>query len=356
MRLGMIGFPQSGKTTVFNALTKGNLPPLVSGGRLEVHTAVVDVPDQRVERLADLFRPVKITYARVTYADVAGLESGLGKKGFPGALLNQLSQMDGLLQVVRCFDDPAVAHSLGRVDPARDLASLDGELLLVDLLTVVRKLERLEQDLRRNANGERARLEREADLFQGLSATLEAETPLRDLDFSVEDQKILAGYGLLTLKPMLVVLNISEGQSPPAIAYPHRRNAVVALQGKLEMELVQLPLEEVEDFKAAYGIQQLGLERVIRHSYDLLGYQSFFTVGEDEVRAWQLRRGATALEAAGVIHTDLQRSFIRAEVIANEELLSLGGINRARERGRLRLEGKDYLLQDGDIMHVRAGA
>jgi GTP-binding protein YchF len=353
MRLGIIGFPQSGKTTIFNALTRGDQPVTMSGGRVEIHTAVVDVPDPRVDRLVALFNPQKITYAKVTYADIAGLEGAGSKKGMAGALLNQLNQVDGLLHVVRCFENPSVPHSMGGIDPVRDIASMDSDLLINDLIAVERKQERLTEDLRRNVKGDKAQMEREAALFTRLNEALQQETPLRDIDLSDEEIKDLAGFGFLTLKPMLIVLNLSEGQAAPEIDYPHKNSLVVSLQGKLEMDLAQLPADEAEVFKSAYGLEELGLARVINLSYDLLGYQSFFTVGEDEVRAWRARRGATAFEAAGVIHTDLQKGFIRAEVINQEELLALGGLNQARSTGKLRLEGKEYILKDGDIMHVR---
>ena len=353
MRLGIIGFPQSGKTTIFNALTRGDRPTTLSGGRFEVHTAVVDVPDRRVDRLADLFNPDKITYAKVTYADIAGVDNGSGTKGFSGALLTQLTQMDGLLHVVRCFEDPSVPDSLGNLNPGRAITKMDAELLLNDLIVVEGKLERLFEEQRRSGSRDKAVIAREIDLFQKLQSALEDELPLRDLALTVSELKELSSFGFLTLKPLLVVLNVGDEQSPPSISYPHQRSLVVDMQGKLEMELVQLPAEEIDAFKASYGIQELGLERVIRLSYDLLGYQSFFTVGEDEVRAWRARRGATAHEAAGVIHTDLQKGFIRAEVIAHDELLALGSLVEARTRGRFRLEGKDYILCDGEIMHVR---
>jgi GTP-binding protein YchF len=353
MRLGIIGFPQSGKTTIFNALTRGDQPVTMSGGRVEIHTAVVDVPDPRVDRLSAMFNPQKTTYAKVTYADIAGLEGASGKKGMPGPLLNQLNQVDGLVHVVGCFDNPSVPHSMGSIDPARDIANMDSDLLINDLIAVERKLERLTEEIRRNVKGDKAQMEREAALFNRLNEALQQEMPLRDMDLSDDEIKDLAGFGFLTLKPMLIVLNLSEGQPAPAIDYPHKNSLVVSLQGKLEMDLAQLPPDEAEMFKSEYGLEELGLAKVINLSYDLLGYQSFFTVGEDEVRAWRSRRGASAYEAAGVIHSDLQKGFIRAEVINQEELLALGGLNQAKSAGKLRLEGKDYILKDGDIMHIR---
>jgi GTP-binding protein YchF len=352
MRLGIIGLLQSGKTTVFNALTRGDLPVTTSGGRFDVHTAVVDVPDPRVDRLAELARPEKIVYAKVTYADIAGLEGSPGG-GISGPLLNQLSQVDGLLHVVRCFDDPNTPPPSGGVDPLRDIAAMDGELLLNDLIAVERKIERLADERKKGGGRDKALIEREVLLFERMQAALSAEKPLRDLGFSTEEERSLSGFGLLTRKPMLIVLNLGEGQPAPDFDYPHQHSAVVPLQGKLEMEIAQLPAEEARPFLEEYGIQEPGLDRMIHVSYSLLGLISFFTIGPDEVRAWTVPRGANAYSAAGEIHTDLQRGFIRAEVIAWDELLALGGLTEARAKGKLRLEGKEYLLKDGEIMHVR---
>jgi len=353
MRLGIIGLPQSGKTTVFNALTRSDQPPTMAGGRIEIHTAVVDVPDERVDRLSNLFHPEKTIYAKVTYADIAGLEGSSSKTGISGALLNQLTQMDGFVHVVRCFESSNVPHPAGSVNPQRDIAAMDGELLINDLIAIERKLERLAEERKKGGGRDRAVIERELALFEKLNLALGQEQPLRDVDLTQEEDKILSGFGFLTRKPILVLLNLSDGQAAPDLEYPHGRSAVAGLQGKLEMELAQLPPEDAEVFKEEYGIQELGLQRVIRYSYDLLGLQSFFTVGEDEVRAWTVRRAATAHEAAGAIHTDLQKGFIRAEVVAYQDLITLGGLPEARSKGKLRLEGKEYLVQDGDIVHIR---
>jgi len=353
MRLGIIGLPQSGKTTIFNALTRGHQPTSMSGGRFEVHTAVVDVPDERVDRLSALFKPEKTIFAKVTYADIAGLEGSPSKGGISGALLNTLSQMDGFVHVVRCFEDASVPHPAGSVNAERDISAMDAELLINDLIAVERKLERLGDERRKGGGREKALIERELALFERMQAALSQETPLRDAEFSAEEDKTLSGFGFLTRKPLLLLLNLADGQEPPAIHYPHRHSAMVGLQGKLEMELAQLPPEDAEMFMAEYGIQELGLQKVIRLSYDLLGLLSFFTVGEDEVRAWTVRRGAPALEAAGAIHTDLQKGFIRAEVVTYDDLMALGGLAEARAKGKLRLEGKEYVLADGEIMHVR---
>lgn len=353
MKLGIIGLPQSGKTTVFNALTRGNQPTAVSGGRFDVHQAVVDVPDERVDKLSALFKPRKTTYAKVTYADIAGLDTGSGKSGFSGPLLNQLAQMDGLIHIVRCFENPSVPHPSGSVNPGRDLAAVDSELLLNDLIMVERKLERLDEEKRKGGGREKAVIEREISLFQRLHATLSQENPLRGFALNEEERKLLSGFGFLTQKPVLVVLNLAEGGAPPEIAYDLPHSKAVTLQGKLEMELAQLPAEDAAMFMEEYGIQELSLSKVIRLSYTLLELLSFFTVGEDEVRAWTVSQGATALEAAAAIHTDLAKGFIRAEVVEYDTLIELGGLVEARGRGKLRLEGKEYLVKDGEIVHIR---
>ena len=349
MKLGIIGLPQSGKTTLFNAVTRGNAPTTASAGRIEVHTAVVDVPDARVDRLSAMFKPRKTIYAKVTYADIAGLEGGAARSGISGQLLNQLTQMDGFLLAVRAFADDNVPHPAGRVDPRRDAEAMLSELLLNDLIAVERKVERL-TDERKKGGTDRAANERQTALFQRLQEALNAGTPLRKLELDPEESREIASFGLLTRKPILTVFNLGEGQPAPDIRLDHPS---VALMGKLEMEIAQLGPEDAALFMQEYGIEELSLNRMIRLSYDLLKLQSFFTVGEDEVRAWTTRRGATAVEAAGEIHTDLQRGFVRAEVVAYEDLVALGGMSEAKAGGRLRLEGKDYPVQDGDIMHVR---
>lgn len=351
MRLGIIGLPQSGKTTVFNALTRGHQPLSTSGGRFDVHTGVVDVPDPRVDRLSAMFNPKKTIYAKVTYADIAGLEGS--QSAISGQLLNVLTQMEGLLHVVRCFEDESVPHPSGSVDPHRDIATMDSELLLNDMIAVERKLERLVEERKKGAGREKAVVEREIALFERFKDALSSETPLREIELTAEEERTLSGFGFLTRKPMLVLLNLHEGQGMPSLAYAHAHSNLAALQGKLEMEIAQLAPEDAEMFMSEYGITELGLARVISLSYDLLGLISFFTVGPDEVRAWTIDRGSTAYEAAGAIHTDLQKGFIRAEVIPNEELLALGGLNEAKAKGRLRLEGKEYVVHDGEIVHIR---
>ena len=349
MKLGIIGLPQSGKTTIFNALTRGDTPTTASAGRIEVHTAVVDVPDERVDKLSAMFNPKKTIYAKVTYADIAGLEGGAAKSGISGQLLNQLAQMDAFIHVVRCFESDLVPHQAGSVDPARDVDTMLSELLLNDLIAVERKLERL-ADERRKGGSDKTMVERNIALFERLQAALSENEPLRKLDFTPDELKELSSYGLLTRKPILTVFNLGEGQAAQSIELDH---ASVALQGKLEMELAQMDADDAAMFMEEYGIEELSLSKMIGLSYDLLQVQSFFTVGEDEVRAWTTRRGANAQESAGEIHTDLQKGFIRAEVVAYDDLIELGGMNEAKAKGKLRLEGKEYPVKDGDIVHIR---
>lgn len=352
MRLGIIGLPQSGKTTLFNALTRATQPVGVTG-KIEIHTAVVDVPDPRVDKLSSMFNPKKTIYTKVTYVDIAGLDGSAGRGGISGALLNQLTQLDGFIHVVRVFEDENVPHVSETLDPARDIATMDSEFVLNDLIAAERKLERLTEEKKKGVGRDRDLVERELVLFTRLHAALSEETPLRDIKIDDYEDKLLSGFGFLSRKPLLIVLNHSEGQTPPAIAYSHQHSKVVALQGKLEMEIAQLAPDEAELFLVEYGIEEPSLNRMIRFSYELLGLQSFFTVGPDECRAWTVRRGATAPDAAGEIHTDLQKGFIRAEVISNEDLVALGGLVEAKAKGKLRLEGKEYIVQDGDVLNIR---
>jgi ribosome-binding ATPase len=350
MKLGIIGLPQSGKTTIFNALTRGHAPTTASAGRFEVHNAVVEVPDPRVTKLSEMFKPRKTIYARMTYADIAGLETGAAKSGISGQLLNQLTQMDGFLLVTRGFEDDSVLHPMAGIDAARDADIMLSELLLNDLITVERKLERL-TDERKKGGTDKADNERQTALFQRLQNVLSENTPLRKVEVSTEESKILASFGLLTRKPVLIVFNMGENQATPVWEF---ETSSVALQGKLEMEIAQLSPDDAAVFMQEYGIEELSLNKMIRLSYELLQVQSFFTVGEDEVRAWETKIGATAQESAGEIHTDLARGFVRAEVVAYDDLVSLGGMTEAKAKGKLRLEGKEYLVKDGDIVHIRS--
>lgn len=357
MELGIIGLPTSGKTTIFNALTKANRPTATaSTGKLELFSLVVDVPDARVDVLSEMYHPRKTAYAKVTYTDIAGLDQDLAKKGLSGELRNKIAPMDAFVHVVRAFEDENVPHLAGNVNPQRDLAAMDSEFLLADLITVENRLQRITEGLQKGARGpERQALTEDEVLFQRLRTALNESVPLRDLGLTPEEKARTHGFSLLTLKPMLILLNTGEESINPSdiLTSAHQNTIVQTIQGKLEMEISQLVPEEAAMFIEEFGIAELAASRIIQASYKLVNLQSFFTVGEDEVRAWNVHVGATAVEAAGVIHTDLARGFIRAEVVAYGALIEAGSMAAARKAGHVALEGKEYLVQDGDIMHIR---
>lgn len=380
MQIGIIGLPLAGKTTIFNALTRGNADVAnFASGKLQVHTASVQVPDPRINRLTQMFKPRKTIYAQVVYNDIAGLARGIGEKGgMDGNLLNQIAQNDAIVHVVRAFQDDNVPHLEGSINPARDLETLDTELILSDLGVVERRIERLKTSLGKGGATpqERDAFQKELAQLEHFQKTLEGGGLLRDLELGAAELKALRSLALTTLKPTLVILNTDEHSTgealadanvasgagasanasplPFGISYHHKQTQIVALQGKIEMELAQMSDEDAQMFLQEFEIAEPSLPRVIRLSYQLLGLQSFFTVGEDEVRAWTIPVGATAVEAAGAIHTDLAKGFVRAEVVSYENLIKAGGMNEAKTHGVLRLEGKEYLAQDGDIMHIRS--
>lgn len=359
MRIGIIGLPQSGKTTVFNALTGGAAPVATgSGYGQETHVAVVKVPDKRLARLAEMFHPRKVTPAEVQYLDFPGVGFGTRDKS-EAAWVGTLRTVDALLQVVRSFGDESVPHE-GPIDPLADAEKVQLELMLSDLGIVERRLQRLDADLKRTRAGERAPIEAEIALFRQFQEQLEASVPIRDLELTEEQQRSIRGYQFLSAKPLLLVLNLGEDQLGRATeleqqlarAYPHQKTAVASLCGKLEMELAQLAPEDAQTFMADLGITELAAGKIIRRSYELAGLISFLTAGEDEVRAWTIVRGTTAPQAAGVIHTDMEKGFIRAEVVAFDDLMACGSLAEARRRGLLRQEGRNYIVQDGDILNI----
>lgn len=356
MRLGIIGLPNSGKTTIFNALIGGGFQTSVaSTGQFETNTATVRVPDERIDRLNSIYQPRKTTYTQITFADIAGLDKGIGEGGLVGQLRNELAQVDGFVHVLRQFDDLRVPHPYNRIDPARDLEVIDGEFLLMDLLTIEARLERISAELL--AKGKRAdeSITNDLPLFEWLKAHLESDEPLRTLPMSADERKRIRGFGFLTQKPVLVVLNMGDAavDESGVVELPYHNAALTGIQGALEAEIAQLDADDAELFMAEYGINELSRFKVIRLSYDLMGIQSFFTVGADEVRAWSFPAGATAPEAASVIHSDLQRGFIRAEVFRFDDLITLGSESAIKGAGKHRLEGKGYLVHDGDILNIR---
>lgn len=356
------GLPYVGKTTLFNLLTGGHASTgLFAGAEADTNVGVAKVPDERVDKLAALFTPKKTTYAEVTYRDLGLAHSAQQGQGPSPQKLGDLRASDALVHVVRAFRDPAVPHVDTTVDPARDLASLEIELLFADHGVVERRLERIEPELRSARGAEREARERERAVLQKAMAALEDEIPLRDVGLDDEERRAVRGYRFLTLVPQLVVANIDESDvaSPDAVLAPlraaaakHRAMAVVPVCAKLEAEISELSADEAAAFRADLGVREPALDRVVRATYELLGLVSFFTTGEDEVRAWTIPANTAAQEAAGAIHSDLERGFIRAEVIRWDELLAAGGDAEAKKRGVMRTEGRDYRVQDGDCLHV----
>lgn len=356
MRLGIIGLPNSGKTTLFNALTGGTVATsAVSSGQFEVHTAVVNVPDPRLDVLEKMYQAKKKVFATITYSDIGGMDKGVGEGGISGQLRNELQQVDGFVHVVRAFRNDGVPHPYITLDPQRDLEILDSEFLLMDLVTIETRLGRLANELRVKGKRAEGALVDQVPLLERLKAALEAGEALRNLDLTPDEEKSLRGYGFLSLKPVLIVLNLGDEVQPgdDQIRYPYKHAQHIALQAALEAELAQLDADDAAIFMEEYGITELSAAKVIRLSYDLLGIHSFLTAGEKEVRAWTIPVGATAYEAAGAIHTDIQQGFIRAEVTPYDALVEAGSEKAARAAGKMRLESKDYIVQHGDVLVFR---
>jgi hypothetical protein len=353
MQLGILGLPKVGKTTLFNTLTASRQETDKFATSEKTNMGVANVRDPRLEQLRDLFKPKRYVPATIQYLDIPGIKKGESAESLD---LAKLKTVDALVHVVRAFHDPELLHSEGSIDPARDLSTFDLELILADHDLVERRLERLDKATKRGLNPEEQR-ERKL-LAELVLPALEAETPLREVALDADDERRLRGFQLLSAKPLLVVLNVDESEvaaaGPEALGI-RLRPAVLAVtvSAPIEEEIGRLPPEEQRDFLADIGLASPSVDRVTRASYDLLGVISFFTVGEDEVRAWTIRRGAKARDAAGTIHSDIERGFIRAEVVRGEDLLRLKTMAACREAGVLRLEGKEYEMQDGDVAHFR---
>ena len=354
MKIGIVGGANSGKTTIFNALTRSaTATAAYSSGQVEIHTAVVDVPDPRLDRLAEIFYPRPAIHAQVTYNDIAGLARGSGRDGsIRGPLLNALAVNDALLLVARAFQDPAVPHPNDRIDPAADLETMETEFLLNDMVTIDNRLERIAAQRSRGQLEERQRMAREEELLTRLYPLLEEGKPLRKASLSAEETRMLTGYSFLSVRPLLRVVN--AGDDDEESLYLHLTDAeTLFLRGRLEADIALMAPEEAAEFLAEFGIAEQGLNRAIRRCYDLLGLISFFTIGDNDVRAWAVGAGSRAPDAAGVIHTDMQKGFIRAETIHFDDLVAAGSMSAARSQGQLRLEGKDYVVQDGDVLQIR---
>jgi len=356
MDLGIVGLPLCGKTTVFNALTHGHAEAGGHRAGVETHIGVVKVPDERLSKLAAQFQSKKVTQAELRYLDLPAMGATFGRGGPSSQVLSALSASDGLLHVVRTFQREDAPHPQGSIDPHRDIAAMDVELVLADLAVVEKRLERLAPVVRAAKPGEREAGEREMELLRRVKAALESETALRAQNLAPEEEKALRDYALLTLKPILLIVNVGE-EDASRIADIEREFAalgtpVVALCGQLEMELAQLSEEEAWEFRQDMGLTDSGVRRVLQQTFDLMGLITFYTVVGDECRAWTVPRATPAQQAAGKIHSDMERGFIRVEVIGWQELLACGSLAEARKRGILRTEGKGYPVQDGDVLHI----
>jgi len=352
MQTGIIGLPQVGKTTLFRILTKANVE--AKGGQ-STHVGVAKVPEPRLVELAKLYNPKKITYATVQYVDLPGVQKERMRES-----LATLRDVDAIAHVIRVFDDPSVPHSEGGIDPLRDVTNLDLELILSDHEQISKRLERVGKDLKKKKE---PFLEQEKGVLEKCKGHLEAEKPLRELELTAEERKPISGFLFLSQRPMLYVLNLGDDEAAEmdkAIekhklgALQGRPNtAVVAVCGRLEAELAEMDEKEAAELLASYGLKEPGLNRMIRATYDLMGLFPFFTAGEPEVRAWTIRKGSTAVKAAGEIHSDIEKGFIRAEVVQCDDLLAAGSIAAAKEKAQVRLEGKEYLVKEGDVILFR---
>ncbi|HXU15260.1 MAG TPA: redox-regulated ATPase YchF [Terriglobales bacterium] len=374
MKTGIIGLPQVGKSSLFRILTKAHLAPGHSNPR-EAHVGVAKVPDERLDKLAEMYHPKKTTHASVEYLDLGAIGQEALKES---AYLGHLRQVDAVCHVVRAFEDDAIPH-VGPIDPLRDIKNVEFDLMVSDLGQIEKRLERVEKDLKKMKSPD---LEKEFELLQRAKSHLETERPLRELEMTPEDKKRFRGFMFLSEKPILYVLNISEsadlgrdlenavakygvdqlirepaehssaGRAP--VPTPPQKNAgATAICGKVEAELSEMSDTDAAEFLGSYGLKESGLARLINKTYSLLGLISFLTAGEDECRAWTIPVNTRAVNAAGAIHSDLEKHFIRAETIRWDQLLEAGSEANARAKGILRLEGKDYIVQDGDVMHIR---
>jgi len=352
MQTGIIGLPQVGKTTLFRILTKASVD--AKGGQ-QTHVGIAKVAEPRLLDLAKLYNPKKVTYATVQYVDLGGMQKERMRES-----LASLREVDCILHVIRVFDDPSVPHSEGSTDPLRDATNLELELMFSDLDQITKRLERLEKDLKKKADKQ---FELEKTVLEKCKAHLEAEKPLRELELSAEERKPIGGFLLLSQRPMLFVLNLGddEAEELDTAVERHKLSAlqgrpntgVVAVCGRLEAELAEMEEKEAAELLASYGLKEPGLNRLIRATYDLMGLTSFFTAGEPEVRAWTIHKNTNAVKAAGAIHSDIEKGFIRAEVVRWDDLVAAGSLGAARGKAQVRLEGKDYIVQEGDVILFR---
>jgi ribosome-binding ATPase len=366
MKVGIVGLPQVGKTTIFRLLTQGRVDTSSWGGGRDAHIGIAYVPDARLDKLAEVVQPQKTTYATVEYVDLPGLSRGEGKAALQGqakemsTYLNSLKNIDTLLHVVRAFDDPNLPHVEGTVDPLRDIGVFELEMIFSDLAIVEKRLERLSKDLKKVKNPE---LEMENEVLLRFKAALESEQPLRELELTPEEDKRVRGFTFLSAKPMLLVINVADQDALKIERVVEefglqqqasmRNIAITAVCGKIESEIAALPPDDAKLFMEDLGISGSALDRIIQKSYDLLGVFSFYTAGEPEVRAWTIPRNTPAPQAAGAIHTDIEKGFIKAEVVSFDDMVELGSFPAAKSKGVLRLEGKEYRVREGDVILFR---
>lgn len=357
LRIGIVGLDRVGKSTLFRILTRAHGGTATGARRFEANVCVIHVPDARLDRLTEMYQPKKTVYASVEYVDTPGSVIELARTG---SQAQALREVNALVHVVRAFADDVISAPDGSVDPKRDVENVELELILSDLAVVEKRLERLEKDIKKQKN---PGLEKEYHVLAKAKAALEKQTPLREVTLDAEEERAVKGFTFLSQKPVLYVLNLGErdaARADAADAFAREaglkqrpRTGVSAVCGKVEAELAELPEAEAAEFLASYGLRESAMARLIGASYHLLGLISFFTVGEDECRAWTIRSDSTAYEAAGEIHTDIQKGFIRAEAVAYDDLIAAGSLAEARHRGTLRLEGKEYVVHDGEIIHFR---
>lgn len=357
MKIGIVGLAQSGKTTLFNALTGAHIET-AAFSKENAHRAVVKVPDDRLEQLTDIFQPKKKTPATIEYIDLAGLSPAQEKVGFSDQFLGQIRLVDAILVLVRAFEDDSILHPLKTVDPLRDFKYIEAEFIISDLSIIENRMQRLSRQMKSKKSDADMR---ELTLLEKCKAFLENEKPLRQFEMSIDEEMIVRGYQFLTQKPLILVLNISETdiqheeekRATIPVTDLDSNSALLAISAQIEMEIGQLSDAEAVDFQKEIGIQQSAMDKLIRTSHDLLGLISFFTVGDDEVKAWTIRSNTKAPQAAGAVHTDFERGFIRAEVVHFDDFIQRKSLTRCKSDGVMHLEGKEYIVKDGDIINFR---